>query len=772
MNAQPLPKTIDRFAELWALGYHNLIPIVPPGAPLSPHSSLAQRIANGGDDGRGKAPGVKGGDGLWRGLDFPHYVADERDLARWRAWGAGVGIVCRDGLRGIDVDTLDEALAKAFAAEIEKTLGRLPARIGRYPKILYPVRVAGEFPYRSFEFGPAQKKRERIEVLADGKQFVAHGVHPVTHEPYRWARALVPWGELPIVEPEVLAALVERLKTMAPQSGPVAVSGGPVEIDQKSLLGEFATLEAAVKASTNTHNRFPTRESYLAMGYAIKAATTNCPEKGLTLFQEWCAGWQSPQGETNDPAVVDADWRRMKAPYRRGARYIYRIAKEITDGTFDAIIFENNEDIPGETPAPSAEPVAPKKPGIHPTPYRFPDPRLIPPRESLYAGHYIRKWVSSTIAPSKVGKSTLVLAEALAMASGKALLGVLPAGQFRVWWWNGEDPLDELERRAAAAMQHYGLTREDVGDRLLIDSGRDMPINLAIQERSGAKIVAATERELVQAILENRIDVTIFDPFISLHKVSENDNNAIDTVAKKCNDIAGATRSAIELAHHTRKLYGTGATVEDGRGASALLAATRSTRALAKMTKQEAREYGIGSEYKTLFHFTDASSNMFATDPDMEEKWMRLWSVNLGNGEGDDMDKIINGDKVGVATIFDVKAGRRSALEAAGVPETPTSEGLTLEERALEAIRRQDCRKDSRSDEWVGVPIAIALGIDRDSEEGHAQIKSIIREWLREGKLVEEIHLNKARQSKVYVTATVVTRPQVVSSDPSEDLFG
>ena len=97
--------------------------------------------------------------------------------------------------------------------------------------------------------------------------------------------------------------------------------------------------------------------------------------------------------------------------------------------------------------------------------YHFPDPSTIPPREFLYGGHYVRQFVSATIAPTKVGKSSLGIAEALAMASGKPLLGIEPKGQFRVRIWNGEDPWNEMVRRIAAAIKHYGLTESDIGDR-------------------------------------------------------------------------------------------------------------------------------------------------------------------------------------------------------------------------------------------------------------------------------------------------------------------
>ena len=53
-----------------------------------------------------------------------------------------------------------------------------------------------------------------------------------------------------------------------------------------------------------------------------------------------------------------------------------------------------------------------------------------------------------------------------------------------------------------------------------------------------------------------QIDVVMIDPFISSHQVPENDNNAIDAVAKTWTMIADITNTAIDLAHHTRKTGG------------------------------------------------------------------------------------------------------------------------------------------------------------------------------------------------------------------------
>ena len=117
------------------------------------------------------------------------------------------------------------------------------------------------------------------------------------------------------------------------------------------------------------------------------------------------------------------------------------------------------------------------------TPYNWKEPSTIKRREWLYGYLLIRKFVTATVAPGGVGKSSLGAVESLAQVSGKDLLGVLPPRELRVWLWNLEDPQEETERKIQAAAIHYGLTPDDLGDRLFVDSGRDQPLVIATTTR-------------------------------------------------------------------------------------------------------------------------------------------------------------------------------------------------------------------------------------------------------------------------------------------------
>ncbi len=383
----------------------------------------------------------------------------------------------------------------------------------------------------------------------------------------------------------------------------------------------------------------------------------------------------------------------------------------------------------------AAKPIYPEDIGIKPkiaaTPYRWIDPSRIPRRDCLYASHFFRKFGSATISQSGVGKSSLALTEALAMASNRALIGEVPKRRLRVWYWNGEDPKDELDRRIAAICKRYKLTKDDVDDWLFIDSGRDQEIILAVQTRDGARIAEPVVESLIKTIKDNAIDVVIIDPFIASHRVTENDNVAIERVAKQWTSIADYTNTAIELVHHSRKTGGEAVTVEDGRGASAMLAAVRSARVLNIMTKEEATKAGV-KPHRAYFRLENGKSNL--APPPEEATWFHICSVVLGNGEGL-LDK---GDSVGV-------------IENWKWPDP--LEGMTGKDfvRAAGLIKLGTWRKDMRATNWVGVPIAKALNLDLNNPEDRQRVVGIVRVWLAAGSLEVYQDFDERRNKRDFV---------------------
>ena len=138
--------------------------------------------------------------------------------------------------------------------------------------------------------------------------------------------------------------------------------------------------------------------------------------------------------------------------------------------------------------------------------------------------------MSCTIAPGGVGKTALLCAEALAMVTGRPLLEDMPQGRLRVWLVNLEDPVDELRRRIGATALRYGIGKDDIGDRLYLDLGRDMAIVVAADSRDGVVVNRPVVDAIRCEIAVRCIDVLIIDPFVACHALPENDNGKIAAV--------------------------------------------------------------------------------------------------------------------------------------------------------------------------------------------------------------------------------------------------
>lgn len=408
----------NHFAFFARHGFTRLVPIIPHDAPISPTSSMAKR-----KDARGKAVGVKGRDGNWHGIDWIHYEADADDLNRWARMQAGVGIktgLQPDGrhLLAIDADTMNADHARTIRDVTEQHFGRLPVRVGRYPKALYLICSDQPYRYTRVEFGERDERGsliDRVEILSDGRQFVAQGVHPVTKTDYGWPRDVTPYADLPTFTPDQIDAYMEALRSVLPAALPIIREGSNPDavINQEALRGKPETIRKAVNALPNTSAQFPAREHYLAVGYAIKASLPDNEPEAFDIFSDWCARWQD--GE-NDPEVVQADWRRMKPPYRRGAGYIYELAEQhnpkaftLADVWFDVIEPSDN---------PFAD-LAPKPEATDTYPLTTLDALVSrPPPTWLIERHIPDKSVGFLYSEPGVGKTFLALDLSLAIAAG------------------------------------------------------------------------------------------------------------------------------------------------------------------------------------------------------------------------------------------------------------------------------------------------------------------------------------------------------------------
>jgi hypothetical protein len=369
-----------------------------------------------------------------------------------------------------------------------------------------------------------------------------------------------------------------------------------------------------------------------------------------------------------------------------------------------------------ETPRGPNKAEQPKPLVYNPTPFVWRDPTTMPRRQFLYGTHYCRGYVSATIAPPGVGKSSKALVDAVAMATGRSLLGAMPTEPLTVWYVNLEDPREEIERRVLAICLHYGIKPHELQGRLFFD-GREIEIVIAHQTRDGAKIAAPVVHALVAALTARNVDVFVLDPFISAHRVSENDNPALDAVVKTLGrQVAGVTNCAIELVHHTRKmLEGEEVEVHHGRGGSALIGGVRSMQVINRMSENEGKKSGVGEKYRSYFRVDNGKANL--APPSRKADWFKLESVALGNGSDCLLD---DQDYVGVVTAWEWP--------------NPFDDVTAADLRAVQAhVREGQWRESSQSPDWVGRAVAKVLELDVEDEADKTKIKGLLKTWIKKG---------------------------------------
>lgn len=103
--------------------------------------------------------------------------------------GHGVGIKSRYA-PGVDIDILDAAINAEVQEIVREIAGDSPLkRIGFAPKVLWVYRAEKDETFPKVDTGEwldQQGRKGKVEILADGQQFVAAHIHPDTGKPYQW----------------------------------------------------------------------------------------------------------------------------------------------------------------------------------------------------------------------------------------------------------------------------------------------------------------------------------------------------------------------------------------------------------------------------------------------------------------------------------------------------------------------------------------------------------------------------------------------------------
>ena len=370
-------------------------------------------------------------------------------------------------------------------------------------------------------------------------------------------------------------------------------------------------------------------------------------------------------------------------------------------------------------------------------PARLPDPTKIAPRQWLYGTYLLRGFVSVLVAPGGTGKSSLAMAIAAALATGRRLFDQHVFAQVNAAILNLEDPLEELDRRLAAIMLRHQIDETELEGRLFMHSGEDRRIVMAAMDDHGYQVIHPDEEALIAEIRAHNIGVIIVDPFAESHSLEENSNPHMVAAAAAWRRVARATNCAILLVHHVRKA-GTGTKpgqtndIDQARGAKALTDSARVGLLLSPMEAADGELLGIEPRDQWQYvRLDNAKSNMAPRAG--SATWFRLETVDLHNGTQD----YPSGDHVAAVVAWKPP----SALGEQ--PPSALNEALDVIAAGPGDGALYSRRKYGAGDRWAGTVLMRVCGWT----EGQAQ--SVLTEWLKNGLLQEREYKDAGRRKTV-----------------------
>ena len=358
---------------------------------------------------------------------------------------ASIGVLTggAHNLVAVDIDVLDPFTEGQIETLISDELGEAPRRIGNAPKSLFLFRCTEPFLKTRTGVYDIDGDDSAVEVLGEGQQFVASGIHPDTLKPYRWPDDslidLTP-GDLTAVTPEQLHTFLDGCRNILGRVGTLkgrvsertpAVNGTSLML--KELDGEMREIEAALAFLPNNDEHY---DDWIGTLHAIKGALG---DGGRELAHRW-----SKRSEKYDEAETDRAWDSIKDVRHIGAGSIYHWAAQYGFNLRD-IRDEAKEEVKQEA---AQEAVKGRILSLGQL-------ASLPPPSPLVDGVIFRNTLVNVFGPPASFKSFLALDIGLSVAHGGSWHGrQVHSGP--VLYIAGEGAAG-IRKRASAWMQNHGV---------------------------------------------------------------------------------------------------------------------------------------------------------------------------------------------------------------------------------------------------------------------------------------------------------------------------
>lgn len=259
-------------------------------------------------------------------------------------------------------------------------------------------------------------------------------------------------------------------------------------------------------------------------------------------------------------------------------------------------------------------------------------------RDWLSERFLLTGYLTLIIAVGSVGKSTLGLAIAAHGALGMDFGPYHFNKPFKSVIYNGEDDVEEQERRLLAICIEFGLPYAEVRPRVMLLSEEEVDLRLVVPvSGGGAQANQAIVDQLIGILADPDVGLFIGDPLIDMHAVNEGDPGAMNVVMRTLRHIVKKANVAGLIMHHATKGGNEKqeqriGNMDIARGSSAIIYKCRIAFTLMNASDSDASDYGMQAEDRKYYlRMDDAKMNL--TLANEKPQWFKRASIKLNHGD-------------------------------------------------------------------------------------------------------------------------------------------
>lgn len=261
-------------------------------------------------------PVIGKGNGMLKGWSHINYDSEFVKTLQQSHANHSIGLLTGKGdipLVAVDIDIYHPLIADQVTKSFIKRFGEAPTRVGKNPKRLLIYTTDEEFSKIKVEFKDDSNITQAIEILGNGQQFIAFGIHPDTKKEYEWTTEDTPLNIETFMLPsinldEVRKWLNNDLRGLLPLSWEIK----KLTINDTIQTNVDDFLEGIVKPATDftkdqvleilsIQSPSCSNDEWVRVGMALKHWDN---VEGLKIWEQW-----SKEGENYQEGETSKRWK-------------------------------------------------------------------------------------------------------------------------------------------------------------------------------------------------------------------------------------------------------------------------------------------------------------------------------------------------------------------------------------------------------------------------------------------------------------------------------